>query len=70
MSPRPTNTNEGANGRCRGIDKLDRAFDRALFAVNGAHASGGSIRSPTGYRAFSPTVLRWPRRVVAGQQSV
>ena len=32
MGLRPTNTNEGASGRCRGIDNLDRAFNRVLSA--------------------------------------
>ena len=30
MRLRPTNTNEGASGRCRGIDNLDRAFNRVF----------------------------------------
>ena len=33
MGLRPTNTNEGASGRCRGINNLDRAFNRAVLAV-------------------------------------
>ena len=30
MGLRPTKTNEGANDRCRGINNLDRAFNRAV----------------------------------------
>ena len=33
MDLRPTKTNEGASDRCRGINNLDRAFNRAVFAV-------------------------------------
>ena len=33
MGLRPTNTNEGVSGRCRGINNLDRAFNRAVLAV-------------------------------------
>ena len=29
MGMRPTKTNEGASDRCRGINNLDRAFNRA-----------------------------------------
>ena len=32
MGLRPTNTNEGAIGRCRGINNLDRAFNRVFSA--------------------------------------
>ena len=32
MGLRPTNTNEGASGRYRGIDNWDRAFNRAFPA--------------------------------------
>ena len=31
-APRSTKTNEGASGRCRGIDNLDPAFNRAFSA--------------------------------------
>ena len=32
MGLRPTKTNEGASDRCRGINNLDRAFNRAVLA--------------------------------------
>ena len=32
MGLRPTKTNEGASDRCRGINNLDRAFNRVLSA--------------------------------------
>ena len=35
MGLRPTKTNEGASDRCRGINNLNRAFNRAGLAVNG-----------------------------------
>ena len=40
MGLRPTNTNEGASDRCRGIDNLDRAFNKAFSAQPGRDRQG------------------------------
>ena len=46
MGQRPTNTNEGASGQCRGINNLDRAFNRAgaQIRMSLCLVSGGGCR--------------------------
>ena len=59
MDLRPTKTNQGASGRCRGIDNWDRAFNRWPWAGG---PSGCVFNPESGgwRRGKRPTQLKRP----------